>query len=461
MARSPAWLAYASALPASPAGATSAKWRASSARCAPRAGAVHALDRLADPPVQLQPGLDRQLLVEDVTDEGVREAVRAAGAWLLGHDAEGRRLRQRTQDTLRSQLAGGPDQRQVELPAHHRGGRQHPDSVGGQRREPPLDHRPHAARDRHGEPAGPLQSGLGGQQAHGLPDEQRVALGPLVDSGGHRLGRRHPGERFDERLHLVQSQPPEGEQLPVAHQLPHRIADAGRRRCRHVTVGRHHQQPGTAKVPCQEPQQQGGVVGRMEIVEDQEQRLRGRRTLEDADDRLEQVEPRRFGLAGGSGGHRGSSKALGESRDDLGDLGRSRSQPGGKGLLVAVLGEGADHLRPRPERRCAPSSQQRPHRTRVPRWSARSARCSASAVLPIPGSPATRNRRPRPPIASSRPASSSAASRSRPRKARDPPRRAGFPIATIAPVSLTPSTTSRNRSSAPDRRPACTTVHCC
>jgi len=96
-------------------------------------------------------------------------------------------------------------------------------------------------------------------------------------------------------------------------------------------------------------------IGRVEIVEDQQQRLHGRRTLEDASDRLEQVETRRVGLAGGSGGYRGDSKALGETRDQLGDMGRSRPQPGGEVLLVAVLGEGADHLRPRPERRCAPA----------------------------------------------------------------------------------------------------------
>ncbi len=173
----------------------------------PRAGAVHPLDQLTDPPVQLQPGRDRQPLVEHLSHQGVREAVPANGAFLLGYDAQRRRFRQRTEDQLDRQLAGGTDQRHVELPAHHRRGRQHLDGVGGQRRQPPPDHRPHAARDRHASPAGPLQGGLGGQQAHDLPDEQRVALGRLVDSGDLRFGRCHPGERFDQALHLVAIQP--------------------------------------------------------------------------------------------------------------------------------------------------------------------------------------------------------------------------------------------------------------
>jgi hypothetical protein len=78
--------------------------------------------------------------------------------------------------------------------------------------------------------------------------------------------------------------------------------------------------------------------------------------LEEADDRLEQVETRRIGLAGGRGGDRRGPKAFGEAGDQLGDMRRPRAQPGGKGLPVTVFGEGADHLRPRPEGRCAPVS---------------------------------------------------------------------------------------------------------
>src|SRR5215218_7868136 len=37
-------------------------------------------------------------------------------------------------------------------------------------------------------------------------------------------------------------------------------------------------------------------------------------------------------------------------------MGRPRpTQPGSKGLLIAVVGKGTDHLTPRPERRCTPT----------------------------------------------------------------------------------------------------------
>src|SRR4029453_8539207 len=106
MARSPARRAYASALAASPAAATSAKWRGSAAAwgpgappetrsrppptragrrgdVAPGAAAVHTLDRLTDPPVQLQPGRDRQLLDQHLANQGVREAIPLHGPCLL------------------------------------------------------------------------------------------------------------------------------------------------------------------------------------------------------------------------------------------------------------------------------------------------------------------------------------------------------------------------------------------
>jgi hypothetical protein len=132
------------------------------------------------------------------------------------------------------------------------------------------------------------QGGLGGQQAHGLPDKQRVALGCLVDGGHLRLRGHHTGDRFDEALHCSAIQTPEIEQLPLAHQLPQSIAHAQPMTRVHVAVGPHHQQPGAAKVPRQElQQQQGRVIGRVEVVQDQQQRLHRRHTLEETRNRLE------------------------------------------------------------------------------------------------------------------------------------------------------------------------------
>ena len=163
-----------------------------------QASAVLALDRLPDPPVQVGPDRDRQPLVEHLPDQGMGEAVAAGGAFLLQHHLQLDGFREPTQDAADRDLAGGPQQRQVERLAHDRGRRQHQDGVGGQRGQPPPDHRPDAPGQGHAQPARVLKGDVGGQEADGLADEQRVALGRLVDGGHHRLGGLHPGEGPDE-----------------------------------------------------------------------------------------------------------------------------------------------------------------------------------------------------------------------------------------------------------------------
>jgi hypothetical protein len=86
------------------------------------------------------------------------------------------------------------------------------------------------------------------------------------------------GEHLNQAPYLIAAQPMEVEQLPLAHQLPHRTAKHRLAICSGVAVGPHHQQPGAAKIPRQELQQlQRGVIGGMQIVEDQQQRLPRRR----------------------------------------------------------------------------------------------------------------------------------------------------------------------------------------
>jgi hypothetical protein len=202
-----------------------------------------------------------------------------------------------------------------------------------------------------------------------------------MDGGDPCLGGHHTGKRLDEGFHPAAIQPPKVEQLPLAHQLRHRLADAQQPISHHLAEGPHHQQPGAAKVPRQKlQQQQGRVIGRMQIVQDQQQRLHRRRTPEQAGNRLEQVEPRRIGPKRRNRGDRRRSKALGETRDQLGDMGRPRTQPGGKSLLVAVFGEAADHLAPRPERRCAPTRPAAPPQDADP-----APHCAFRQVLGEPG----------------------------------------------------------------------------
>jgi hypothetical protein len=94
-----------------------------------------------------------------------------------------------------------------------------------------------------------------------------------VDGGDRRLGDHDAGEPFDEVLHFVATQPTKADQLTLAGKLAHRPAAARWRRL-DVAGGPHHQQPQATKVAGQELEQEdGGLVGRVEVVQDDQQRL--------------------------------------------------------------------------------------------------------------------------------------------------------------------------------------------
>ena len=92
----------------------------------------------------------------------------------------------------------------------------------------------------------------------------------------------------------------------------------------------------------------------MQIFQDDEQRLGSGGVSEEPGSCLELVEAGRLGLWRRNG-YPGDAETLVENRDDLGNVCRPAAQPLGHRVIVVVLGEGTDRLRPRPERRCAPS----------------------------------------------------------------------------------------------------------
>jgi hypothetical protein len=94
-----------------------------------RVRAVELLNRLADRPVQAGPGRYRQGLVDHLAHQRVREAVAPQADRFLGHHAQGHGLGDRPEDPFGREIAGRPDQRQVELAAHHGGDREHLDGI--------------------------------------------------------------------------------------------------------------------------------------------------------------------------------------------------------------------------------------------------------------------------------------------------------------------------------------------
>ncbi|HEX8927883.1 MAG TPA: hypothetical protein VGA45_03125, partial [Actinomycetota bacterium] len=96
----------------------------------------------------------RQLVVQRLADQGVREAEAARPGAGLGHQAGVHRLLQRVHHLVGRQAGGAGDHVQVELPALDAGHRQ---ALGDRVREPvqpPADHVPDPLRHAAGQQPG-------------------------------------------------------------------------------------------------------------------------------------------------------------------------------------------------------------------------------------------------------------------------------------------------------------------
>jgi hypothetical protein len=131
---------------------------------------------------------------------------------------------------------------------------------------------------------------------HGLPDKQRVAFGRFVDGGDLRLRR--------------------GATPKIAYPVETAAAPGLAMRS------------GAAKMPRQKLQQQErGIIGRMQIDEDQKQRPHRGGVLEEPGGRLEQVEAPPSDsrdAAAGAGDPRRSARAIWATSAGLGYLGAER-----------------------------------------------------------------------------------------------------------------------------------------
>jgi hypothetical protein len=291
----------------------------------------------------------RQLVVQRLADQGVREPEAARPGAGLGHQAGVHRLLQRVQDLVGRQAGGAGDHVEVELPALDAGHREA--GVDGVREpvQPPADHVPDPFRDTAGEQPGSLQAVLGDQQPHQLAHEIGVALGLAVE-GDHQLGRRvDPGDVGDEPAHLALVEAAKGQARGhrLAEQLGQGAAQAVVPVHLDVPVGGDQQQARVGQLPRHElQQQQAGPVGPVEVVEDDHQTGVGRCLAERGGHGVEEAEPGHLGVERGRRqGPRGGHRQLGH---ELAELGRVLAELGGQRRGRAAGGQGAQRQSPRP-----------------------------------------------------------------------------------------------------------------
>lgn len=341
----------------------------------------------------------------------------------VGHDPRGHGLLQRSEQLRRGTAGQRAEALQVELPPQDRGQGEHLGRVTAEVGQASADH----LADAFGDGGRPLHRGgradppLAGQEAHDLDHEERVSLRLLVHGGDQPAGRARAGGELDEPGHVVPVEPSEVQ--PAGHGGPAQLGQGDAQRVvpfqGHVPEAPDHQEPRLGDLPGQEPQQQQrGRIGGVQVVEHEDQRFARRRGDQEPGGDVEETEPRGLGVQRGGSGRFGSMSRSSEmiwatsaapapsSRSNL-----SGSRPRIRARIDWTHGQYAG---------APPASQQRPHSTRAPRSRAIDPSSSASLLFPIPGSPASRNRRPSPARAASSPSTRAVSSASRPTKTEAP-----------------------------------------
>ncbi|HEX2041732.1 MAG TPA: hypothetical protein VHF24_03770 [Acidimicrobiales bacterium] len=274
------------------------------------------LDRLGHGPVEGDPLGRGERRLDRLAGEGVDEPVVPGLAGAMD-EAVGDRLVQRGK-ALRHRRSEGPgDDGEREVTPGHRG---RPDEAAALRRDP-VEARPDDVEHRAGRSVRAPRA-VGHGPGH-LPHEQRVAAGDLEHGAGVGGGAdpRRPGQLL---AHLGQVEPSEVQALD--RRRPQEVGEHPPEGARRFPVAEsgEHEQPGAGKVVTQVAQdEERRLVGPVHVVENHDQ------------------------TAPGAGG---SVHRVGHLLDDAEPvLGRLDGAPERE---VGVGPERAEHLAPRPERRC-------------------------------------------------------------------------------------------------------------
>ena len=158
--------------------------------------AAQVLQRLGHLPVRPRPTGAAEILVQGVLDEGVGEAVAASGVAKFPHQRRGRSGVEDVEQFVFRCLGGTGEHIEIEVPANHRGQRQHPPGVVPESPDPCTNHHPDAVGQGHlfeGVRSDPPTSGVlvdrprFREVAKQLGHEERVAVGLAM----HRIGETH------------------------------------------------------------------------------------------------------------------------------------------------------------------------------------------------------------------------------------------------------------------------------
>jgi hypothetical protein len=306
-------------------------------------------DRLSGPRVQPQPPRRRQLVVEGVPHEGMREAQPARGPRDLAHGAGFQRLVEHLERLAR--LAVGHSRQGVdrELAPEHAGRCQSLAALLGKPPDAAPDYVADALRDAHARRRAVLECSLRDQQPRHLVDEECVSLRLGVNRRDGRRVRREASGQMDvlADVRLVETAKRDPPHRRLARQLGQRRGERIAKGRVDVPVGANDEQAAVSQPACDElEEQQRGLVGGVQIVEREHERplcggAREKREhgVEEAEASRLRVERRRL---------RQIAKELAQFRQQLCHLASAGTELLTKALGIALTDVGPKRLHPGP-----------------------------------------------------------------------------------------------------------------
>ena len=306
------------------------------------------LERLADGGVQAGTAGGRQVAVERLADEAVDEAERSGRSGRLLQQLHGQRLVEALQEVGAPDPGRALERGELELAPLDRGHLERLEDLRAQRQQTPADGVAHAVGQRQALAQRLVDAALGHEQAHDLVGVERVALGQRVQRLDELLGGVGAAAVDDQRAQILVLEAAEVDAQPEARQLAEDGVELGAARRAGLVVGGDHEHVRLAQRPGQEgEQQQRRQVGGVEVVEEHDE---GPARSGVAQEHGDGVEEREAGLLGLEVAGLGQLEALAQLGGELGHPARSGTELDAQRVVVAVGGDRAHDLHPRPER---------------------------------------------------------------------------------------------------------------
>ena len=259
---------------------------------------VQLLEDLPEPAVEPDAPGGRHRVVERVADQRVREAQAAQAAGHVRDDAGVGRLVEHVQQVVAGEFAPALERLEAELAPDHRREREDAAAVVGEPLQATLDHVTHTLGNRQ-PPQGLTHRGLETpfvhQQTHHLANEERIAFCLAVDSDDDVAWREDSRRQLNETSHIWFGEPAHVE--AARHALAPELRDGRSERVTRADLdlpmrADKHDARLRELSSNELKQEQRRRVGGVEVVENDQERLRRPCRTEEGGRRIEKPKPR-------------------------------------------------------------------------------------------------------------------------------------------------------------------------